>query len=366
MVIDIEPATVVVLLGVAGLGAVTFSIARGAPEMLTRLVVGLVLGLALAPLVAAVQRRLRIGRGAAAALVGGGLTVAFAAVVLLVAPPAVRQARSFGVELPTTVRQLYDVPILGARLRTADAAGRASQLLSDLPGRLNDRVLAELGERLLGGALSGVVVLVTALGVLVDGERLVQRGRRLVPISRRDEADRVGRIVYATFGSYFAGSLVVAVLNGLVVLTAGLILGIPLAPIAGLWCMLTNLIPQIGGALGGSVFVVLAFTRGPVHGLIALALFVAYGNLENNVIAPAIVGRAVDLSPPATMLAALIGAAAAGVPGALVATPLLGAAKAIYLERRGLLDPTEPARVRSSFFGRVRAGLVRRVHRARR
>jgi predicted PurR-regulated permease PerM len=32
------------------------------------------------------------------------------------------------------------------------------------------------------------------------------------------------------------------------------------------------------------------------------------------------------------MLAALIGGAAAGVPGALVATPLVGVTKALYLE----------------------------------
>ena len=75
--------------------------------------------------------------------------------------------------------------------------------------------------------------------------------------------------------------------------------------------------------------------------MIALAVFMAYQNLENNVISPAIVGKAVNLSPPTTMLAALAGAAAAGVPGALVATPLLGAVKAIYLDRRGEMPEPE-------------------------
>ena len=42
-----------------------------------------------------------------------------------------------------------------------------------------------------------------------------------------------------------------------------------------------------------------------------------------------------NLTPPTTMLAALIGGAAAGVPGALVATPLLGAGKALYLDEPG-------------------------------
>jgi putative heme transporter len=56
--------------------------------------------------------------------------------------------------------------------------------------------------------------------------------------------------------------------------------------------------------------------------------------VENNVLSPLIVGKTVDLSPPATMTAALVGVSAAGVVGALVAVPLLGTAKAIYLELR--------------------------------
>jgi putative heme transporter len=42
----------------------------------------------------------------------------------------------------------------------------------------------------------------------------------------------------------------------------------------------------------------------------------------------------VNLSPPTTMLAAIIGGTAAGVPGALVATPLVGSVKRLYLAAR--------------------------------
>jgi predicted PurR-regulated permease PerM len=204
-----------------------------------------------------------------------------------------------------------------------------------------------------------VVVLVTALGVMVDGPVSVARVRALVPAARRPRVDRLGRIVYQTFGSYFAGSLFVAVLAGLVILSTGLLLGVPLAPVAGLWATLTNLIPQVGGFLGGGFFVLLALTQGPVEAAVALAVFLAYNNLENHVITPAIVGRAVNLSPPATMLAALVGGAAAGVPGALVATPLMGAAKAVYLDRRGQMPEPEAHQARervSRFLRRRRRG----------
>jgi predicted PurR-regulated permease PerM len=342
--VDIDPASVLVFAAVAAVAAAVWAIVTSAPDMVTRLAVGVLLGVALAPLVAAVQRRWSTSRGVAAAVVGGGLVLAFTGVVLLVAPAAVDQASTFSRELPATVRDLYSWPILGDRLERTDAAGDVQELIDRLPARLDDATLSQLGERLLGGFVSTVVVMITALGVLVDGERIVRRARAAVPSAHEARAAEVGQIVYQTFGSYFAGSLLVAVLNGMVVLTVGLALGVPLAPIAALWSMLTNFIPQIGGFLGGSFFVLLALTQSPLTAVIAAVIFLGYQQMENNLIGPAIVGSAVNLTPPATMLAALVGGAAAGVPGALVATPLVGAAKALYLERRGELPVRrEPA-----------------------
>lgn len=342
--VDIDPASVLVFGAVAALAAALWAIVTIAPDMVTRVAVGLLLGVALAPLVAGVQRRWSTSRGVAAAVVGGGLILVFTAVVLLVAPAAVEQASTFSRELPATVRDLYSWPILGDRLEKTDAAGDVKQLIDRLPARLDDATLSQLGERLLGGFVSTVVVMITALGVLVDGERIVRRARAVVPSAHEARAAEVGQIVYQTFGSYFAGSLLVAVLNGMVVLTVGLALGVPLAPMAALWSVLTNFIPQIGGFLGGSFFVLLALTQSPLTAVIAGVIFLGYQQMENNLIGPAIVGSAVNLTPPATMLAALVGGAAAGVPGALVATPLVGAAKALYLERRGELPVRrEPA-----------------------
>jgi putative heme transporter len=360
-VVDIAPVSVMVLAAVAAVAAAIWSIVTIAPDMVTRLAVGVLLGVALSPLVSAVQRRFGRSRGVAVGVVGGGLLVVFGAVVLLVAPAAVAQAREFSDELPATVEELYSWPVLGARLEAADAVGQVEEAIAGLPARIDDETLGDLGERLLGGALSTVVVLIAALGILVDGESIVRRLRALVPVERQQRADQVGEIVYHAFGSYFAGSLLVAVMAGLVVLTIGLILGVPLAPVAGLWATLTNFIPQIGGFLGGSFFVLLALTQGPLVAVIAGVVFVLYQQFENNVLGPAIVGQAVNLTPPATMLAALIGGAAAGVPGALVATPLVGAAKALYLESRGRLpERQEPALTRQlkRRFGRLKESVA--------
>jgi predicted PurR-regulated permease PerM len=344
---------VLLFAGAAALAAAAWAVATIAPDMVTGIAVGCVLGLALSPVVSALEAKLGRSRLTAASIVGSTLVVFFAGVVLLVAPAAVDQASDFSEELPATVRDLYSWPIVGDRLQEADAAEEVERAIEDLPARIDEDTIADLGERLLGGALSSVIVVISAIGILVDGPTLVRRVRGLVPVSRRERADATGRIVYHSFGSYFSGSLLVAGLNGVVVLSTGLVLGVPLAPVAALWSTLTNLIPQIGGFLGGSFFVALALTQSPVKAAIAAVVFLGYQQFENNVVGPAIVGTAVNLTPPTTMLAALVGGAAAGVPGALVATPLVGAAKALYLERQGRLPPPQDALLRRRLKARV-------------
>ena len=154
------------------------------------------------------------------------------------------------------------------------------------------------------------------------------------PTRRRADADRIGRLVYDVIGRYIAGTLFMAALGGIVMLTGALALSVPLAPLIAVWVAITNPIPQIGGFMGGAVFVLLAVTQGALVGVIALAIFLVYQQLENHVLQPLIIGRAVRLSPPATMVAALVGVSAGGLVGGLFAIPLLGATKAIYLSTR--------------------------------
>ncbi|HEX9259282.1 MAG TPA: AI-2E family transporter [Acidimicrobiales bacterium] len=353
-VLDARTFTYIVVALLAA--AASFAIFRQASDVLTRVAVGVVLALALDPLVGATRRRFGWRRRPAVVFVSGLLFAATTTVVLLLGPPAVDQAAKFSEELPATVRDLYDLPVVGPRLEAADAATKVEQWIKDLPATIDDKTIASAADRLVGGAVNAFTVVVVAFAVLLDGEQLVARIRRLVPASRRASVDRAGRVLYRTFGSYFGGSLTVAVLMGLYVLTLGLILGVPLAPLAAIWAMITDLIPQVGGFLGGAFFVTLALTQGVVIGLLALVLFVVYMNVENHMIQPAIIGQAVDLTPPTTMLAALVGGAAAGVPGALVATPLVGAAKVLYRELRYGPQSIEPkraggrlARLRSRF-----------------
>jgi len=340
-VVDVDLRSLATLLAVALAAMAILAVLEITPSMVTRILVGIVIALALDPVVNRVRARLGgTSRGIAVAIVGTGLGLALLGVLLVLGPAAIEEAGSLRSDLPATIEEAYSWPLVGDRIAEADLAAEVDDFIERLPAELDDEDITRYAEDLLGGLLTTLIVLVTAVAVMLDGEAQVQRVQNLVDGERRERLDGIGRVVYRTFGNYFAGSLFVALLNGLVMLTVALALGVPLAPLAGLWSTLTNLIPQIGGFLGGSFLVLLALTEGPLTAAIALVVFLVYQNLENNIIQPAVVGKAVDLTPPTTMLAALLGGAVAGVPGALIATPIVGAAKVLYLRdaRDGRLD----------------------------
>ena len=272
------------------------AVLRNSSAMLTRIGLGVLIALALDSVVNALVRRLHVRRGVVVVGVAVAVLGVAVLVVAVLAPRAVAEVRSSRSSSPRRSASSNDSRSSagGSRIRTSSE--RAEEWVADLPEQFTDERLEETARSLLSGVVSVAIVTIVAVAVLVDGENLAARFRRLLSPPRRAQADEVGRVVYDTLGRYIGGSLTVAGMMGLFVLAVGLVLGVPLVPLAAVWAMLTDLIPQIGGALGGVVFVALALTESVPTAIIAGALFVAYMTIENHVIQPAVVGRSVDLT----------------------------------------------------------------------
>ena len=330
----LKPGVFVQIVGGLLVAFAGFALLRSAPKALTTIAVGSVFALALDPIVGAIRRNWGWPRATSVLLVAGSAIVLVTIVVVGMGPQAVAQARKVTSDVPQTVREFYDLPVVGGWLEDNDAATRVDEAIEELPGKISDRSVTRTVEDMVGGALSTVLVLAVTVAVLLDGEYLVAAVHRLLPHRWVNRADEIGHVFYMAIAQYFAGSLAVAALMGVVVLALCLIFGVPLAPLAALWAMITDLIPQVGGFLGGALLGLLALTQGAFVFVVVVGLYGLYLTLENHVISPAVVGHAVDVSPPTSMLATLIGGAAAGVPGALVATPLVGATKQLYLQLR--------------------------------
>ena len=68
-------------------------------------------------------------------LVAGAAIALVVTVVVGMGPQAVDQARKVTSDVPQTVREFYDLPVVGGWLEDNDAATRAEEAIEDLPAR---------------------------------------------------------------------------------------------------------------------------------------------------------------------------------------------------------------------------------------
>jgi len=334
--IDIDPRSAIPICIAFAILAVLIWFVRSIPRTLALMVIASLLAFALMPVVEAIKGRTGWSRRLVAPMVLVAAGIIAITTIVLVAVPTINQVQDFKKDVPKTVDQLGELPIIGPRLQEADASRKVRKWINDLPKRLdvNSTPVANAAGTIADGIAATLVALLLAITLVLDGERLVKMGRQLVPPKRRADADHFAHLVYDIVGRYIAGTLFMAALAGVVTLVASLWLGVPLAPLLAVWVAICNPMPQIGGFLGAVPFVAFGLTKGAVTGVICLVVFLIYQQTENHLLQPLIIGRAVRLTPPSTMVAALIGVAAGGVIGGMLAIPLLGATKAIYLALR--------------------------------
>jgi predicted PurR-regulated permease PerM len=161
--------------------------------------------------------------------------------------------------------------------------------------------------------------------MLLDGRRWVAGFLDFVPAGQRPRWERIFYGIYRTVGGYVTGNLAICALAGVVAGSLMAILGVPYAIPLALAAALFNLVPMIGAPIAAVLVVgVTLATEGWLDGIIVLAVYIVYQQVENHVIQPLIYGRAVNLSPLAVLVSVLIGASLGGILGAIAAIPIGG------------------------------------------
>ena len=140
------------------------------------------------------------------------------------------------------------------------------------------------------------------------------------------------------------GNLLISLIAGVSITVVLLVMGVPYAVALGLLVAVLDLIPLAGATIAGIVVVAVSLLHSVPAGIVVAVFFVVYQQLENHFLQPVIYGRTVQLSPLVVLIAVLIGAALAGILGALAAIPVAGTIQVIIRDalahRRQLLLET--------------------------
>ncbi len=122
-------------------------------------------------------------------------------------------------------------------------------------------------------------------------------------------------------------------------------LGMPLAGTIGLIAGALAFIPFFGPIASGLLAVVLAFMEGPREALYVAGLCVLIQQIEGNLLMPFVQRWAVELPPVLGITAAVIFGVLFGLPGVILATPLMVVVmvlvQKLYVE--GVLEDTPVA-----------------------
>jgi predicted PurR-regulated permease PerM len=305
--------------------------------------------IAMEPAVARLSRRMR--RGAATAVVMGGVGVLAAFFVLAFGQLLVDQVLALLRALPEAVAggleqvnqwlgTAYTVEsVLGSIELSSDEVGQyASQLLTGVVG---------LASSLLGALFSLFTIGLLSFYLSADGPRLRRWIAGLFPAQGQAVFLTVWQTTLEKTGGYVAARLTLAVISGASTSVVFLAIGMPSWLALSVWMgVISQFVPTIGTylAIVLPVLVGLQSDR-PIIGVLALLWAVLYQQVENLALEPRISAKATDVHPAVAFSAVLLVTSLFGVAGALLAVPIVAVILSLihaYVRRHELVG--EPAR----------------------
>lgn len=192
-----------------------------------------------------------------------------------------------------------------------------SRTLSESSGRIFSNTLS-----FLGGFFQIFVVFSLSFYMLVKKDAIGGFLRSITPRSNENYViDLASRIQYK-MGRWLIGQ------GALILLIFGLdylalsVLKVPYALILAILGGLLEIIPYIGPTIALIPAALVGLTVSPLVGLVVIILYLFIQQLENNLISPLVMRKAVGLNPVAVILALLIGGKLAGMMGVILAVPV--------------------------------------------
>ncbi|UCG24334.1 MAG: AI-2E family transporter [Chloroflexota bacterium] len=342
--------SVKILVAVATLVLVV-AVAARFTDLILRIVAAGIIAYVLTPVINLIAERTPLSRGASIAVTYLAVVVLLVGFAVLLGFSTFQQVENLIEIIPTLVDDVAE------RISSADVV-RVGPFEFDVAGlwgaidwaAVEDQIIATVVPALNQGGRTVVAIVSSTVDVITvifftaiisvylafEAGRLGSRVSDAVyePAYRRD-TERVIREFDRIWRAYLRGQIVLAVIIFLAVWTSLSILGVQNAFGLGVLSGLLEFLPVIGPVVGTIVAAAVAFLQPTnylglepwVFALVVIGVMFVIQQIENNVLVPRIVGGALDLHPLVIIIGVFMGAALAGLIGAILAAPVLATIK---------------------------------------
>lgn len=194
-----------------------------------------------------------------------------------------------------------------------------------------------------------ILALIGTFFILKDGERFARWVHGYFPENRQEVTARMATRAWRTLGGYLRGSATLGVIEGTVIgLTVNFVgasLAIPVAVIT----FFAAFLPFVGAVVAGIIAVLVTLvTAGFAQAVIVAIVALLVQQFDNDLLAPVVFGRNLELHPLVVLVAITAGGTLFGLFGAFLAVPVSAVAINVAAEARGRADEEEGDRRRYS------------------
>jgi predicted PurR-regulated permease PerM len=322
-------------------------------DIILLMVVAGFIALLLNPLVVALQRWKIKRRGWAVAVVTFFGVVVFAGLAVAFGVPLANGIANLAHSLPQYVSQAeHGRGWIGHLVRRYHVERWITKNVPKLVsvGQGLAKPALSLGKGAFSLLLTLLEIFVLVLLLLLEGTKMKDGLLGLMEPARAERYKRIAREVSSSVTGYMLGNFLTSIIAGAVVFATLLLLGVPYALLWALWVALVDFLPMIGGALAGIPVVLFATAHSLTAGIVTLAVFLVYTQVENHVLNPIVMSRTVKVNPLLVLVAILVGAEIGNwiggifgaFVGALLAIPAAGALQVLIKELWQATAPPGP------------------------
>ena len=345
------------LVGLPLLLVLAWVLASAAAHVVFLFVVAGLVALLLDPLVRALQKA-RLPRGLSVAVVYVLFAVALGLIIIAVATAVVGETKTAAdrfnayfthARVPSGQTSAdRDVDRLQIwlnthRLKSVKVQERGHKLVRQIRQRDVGKYTNKIVTFVEGAAISigktlfsAVLLLVVSIYMLLDLSRLGRVVNRRFPPRPGEQPLLLS--IESALASYVRGqaalSLIIGASAGVGLWLLGALGLLPhgqqYALLFGAWVAVTEIIPYLGPWLGAVPAVAYALVVHPISAVWVTLLFLGIHQIEGHIVVPNVMGNALRLHPLLVIFGLAAGAELYGLPGALIALPLLAVGRAIW------------------------------------
>ncbi len=178
-------------------------------------------------------------------------------------------------------------------------------------------------NKAFSGVFSAIAILVLPLYFLLDKNRLQGGISRLFGKDKSEYTQKILIKIDQRLGEWSRGQAVLSFSIGIATWLVLTILGIPFALPLALLAGILEVVPTIGPFVSAIPAVIVAMTISSSHVVFTIVAYILIQLLENNLLVPKIMEKAVGLNPVVVIVGVMTGAQLMGIMGALLAVPFI-------------------------------------------